>query len=255
MRDSAPGPCSEGDRGQSELVGFLLVFSVVILTIALVGLTGFVGLDGAKDFQRSTNAEQAFTELADSVDDVVRAGAPSRSTEVRIADGRLSLETAEMRIRIDGADGNSTNVTVANAPVVYDSGTGTTITYRSGALIRQDGDAAVMFREPDFVLTDERVILPVVETTQASGGPVGGTSAVEVRTTHAGTDLVAQDRPVTSITLNITTPNADVWVRYFEAAADDGPVTNVERDGDTVEVTLEPERATVTVHRVDVTFR
>jgi hypothetical protein len=246
---------SERGRGQSELVGFLLVFSVVILTIALVGLTGFVGLEGAEDFQRTTNAEQAFTELADSVDDVVRAGVPSRSTEVRIADGRLSLATTETRIRIDGVDGNSTNVTVANAPIIYDSGSGTTITYRSGALIRQDGDAAVMFREPDFVLTNERVVLPVVETSQAGGGPVGGTSSVEVRTVHAGTDLVAQDRPVTSVTLNITTQNAGVWERYFEAAAGDGPVTNVERDGDTVEVTLEPERATVTVHRVDVTFR
>lgn len=242
-------------RGQSELVGFLLVFSVVILTIALVGLTGFVGLDGAKDFQRSTNAEQAFTGLAESVDDVVRAGAPSRSTEIRIADGRLSLQPTETRVRIEGTDGNSTNVTVVTNPIVYDSGDETTITYRSGALVRRDGDTAVMFREPGFVLTNERVILPLVATNQTGGGPVGGTGAVEVRTTHRGTDLVAQDRPVANVTVNITSQNADVWVQYFEAAADGGPVTNVERDGNSVEVTLDPERATVTVHRVDVTFR
>lgn len=246
---------SEGDRGQSELVGFLLVFSVVVLTIALVGVTGFVGLDGAKDHQRTTNAEQAFAGFADSVDDVVRAGAPSRSTEIRIADGRLSLGTAETRIRITGADGNATDVTVATEPVVYDSGTGTAITYRSGGLVRRDGDAAVMFREPDFVLSDERVILPVVQTTQSGGGPVGGTSAVDVRTARAETDVLVRDRRVSSITVNMTTPDAGAWERYFEAAAADGPVTNVDRDGDSVEVTLEPERATVTVHRVDVTFR
>lgn len=251
MRESAHRPGR--DRGQSELVGFLLVFSVVILTIALVGITGFVGLDGAKEHQRTTNAEQAFTGFADSVDDVVRAGAPSRSTEIRIADGRLSLATAETRIRIETADGNVEHANVTTEPVVYDSGTGTTITYRSGGLVRRDGDAAVMLRDPTFVLTNDTVILPVVETTQAGGGPVGGTSAVDVRTTHAGTDVIVQDRPITSITLNLTSPNAEAWERYFEAA--DGPVTNVERDGDSVEVTLQAERATVTVHHVDVTFR
>ena len=252
MRDATPRPGHA--RGQSELVGFLLVFSVVVLTIALVGLTGFVGLEGAKDFQRSTNAEQAFTGLADDVDDVVRAGAPRRSTEVRIADGRLSLEPSETRVRITGVDGNSTNVSVATDPIVYDVGSGTSVTYRSGALVRRDGDAAVMFREPGFVLTNETVILPVVDTTRTDGGPVGGTGEVEVRTRHAGTDLVAWDRPVESVTLNMTTPNAGAWARYFEAASD-GPVTSVERDGDSVKVTLEPERASVTVHRVDVTFR
>lgn len=236
-------------------MGFLLVFSVVVLTIALVGLTGFVGLDGAKDYQRSTNAEQAFTGLADNVDDVIRAGVPSRSTEVRIADGRLSLEPSETRINITALKGNTTNMTVASAPIVYDSGDGTTVTYRSGALVRRDGDAAVMFRDPGFVLTGERVILPIVDTTQAGGGPVGGSSAVEVRTSNAGTHLVAWDRPVASVTLNMTTPNAGAWERYFEAAGGDGPVTNVERDGDSIEVTLEPDRATVTVHQVDVTFR
>jgi hypothetical protein len=252
MRDADARP--EHGRAQSELVGFLLVFSVVVLTIALVGLTGFVGLDGAKDFQRTTNAEQAFTGFADSVDDVTRDGAPSRSTEIRIADGRLSLATAETRIQVTGVDGDTTNVTVRPAPVVYGSGTGTAITYRSSALIRRDGDAAVMFREPDFVLTDERVILPVVATSSAGGGPVGGTSAVEVRTVRAGTTVVAQDRPVTNVTLNMTTRNPAVWVRYFEAAADDGPVTNVEHNGDNVVVSLDPERVTVTVHRIDVTF-
>ena len=251
---SEAGHRSGRDRGQSELVGFLLVFSVVVLTIALVGVTGFVGLEDAKDYQRSTNAEQAFTGFADSVDDVVRAGAPSRSTEIQIADGRLSLGTAETRIRIETPDENSTTVNVTTEPVGYESGTGTTITYRSGGLVRRDGDAAVMIREPDFVLSDERVVLPVVQTTQSGGGPVGGTSAVDVRTVHAGTDVLVRDRPVSSITLNMTTPNAEAWERYFRAAAD-GPVTNVERDGDSVEVTLKPERATVTVHRVDVSFR
>lgn len=251
MRD---GPCPASDRGQSELVGFLLVFSVVVLTIALVGLTGFVGLDGAKDYQRTTNAEQAFTGLAANVDDVARTGAPSRSTQVRIADGRLSLEPMETRIEVVGG-GNTTNANVSTHPIVYDSGTGTTVTYRSGALVRRDGDSAVMFREPDFVLTNDSVILPLVRTSQASGGPVGGTGDVEVRTARTDDTHVVRDGPVEQITLNLSTQNPGAWARYFEGASGDGLNTTVQRDEEYVAVTLEPDRATVTVHRVDVTFQ
>lgn len=255
MVDSRPHRSTHGSpdrrRGQSELVGFLLIFSVVVLTIALVGVAGFVGLESAQDFQRTTNAEQAFTALADNVDDVVHAGAPSRTTEVRLADAQLSLDEPEtITVTLD----DEAPIEFETHPLVYDSGTDTTIAYHGGALVRTDGDSAVMVREPDLVLTDETVILPVVATTQERGGQVGGTTAVDVRTRHTGTDLVATNEPVDTVTLDVTSSNAEVWTRYFEQYEDDGPVTNVDTNDDSVTVTIDTNRVYVTVHRVDVTF-
>jgi hypothetical protein len=243
------------DRGQSELVGFLLIFSVVVLTIALVGLTGFTGLNSAQEFQRTTNAEQAFTALAGNVEDVTRGQAPSRKTEVRVADASLSLEPSETNVTVD----NESTVSVGTAPIVYDSGAGTSLAYRSGAVIRSDDGNPVLLREPNFVLTDEAVILPLVDTSQPSGGTVGGTTAVDVRTQDAGVDVLTTDGSVEEITLAMTTPRAEAWARYFDQFDEsDGPVDTIALNGDSVEVVIDTsnvDRVQVTVNRVDVSFQ
>lgn len=241
-------------RGQSEPLGFLLIFGVVVLTIALVGVTGFAGLESVQDFQRTTNAEQGFVALADDVEDVTVAGAPGRTTEVRIAGGSLSLTTAETTITVDYANGTTSTTTVETHPLVYDSGTGTTITYRSGAVIRRDGESAVLVRDPRFVVSGDRTVLSVINATQVHGGKVGGTTAVGIRTRAAGTRLLAADAPVDGVTLNVSSPNAAAWARYFERFEGGGPVTSVSRSGDSVEVTIDTDRLYVTVHRLTVEF-
>ncbi len=249
----------EDDRGQSELLGFLLIFTVVVLTIALVSATGFVGFNSAQDYQRTANAEGAFTALANNVDDVVRAGAPSRTTEIRIADASLSFEEEMTNISV-AVDGEPLDLDGAGATgaIVYDSGTETTITYRSGALIRQDDGSSLLFREPDFVVTEEELILPVIRASSENPSTIGGTSSVDVWTRGGETDVVAENDSVDdNVTIELTTPHVDAWTRYFEQFEDGGPVTNVTPDFDEnrVEVEIETERLYVTVHWVDVTLR
>lgn len=240
------------DRAQSELLGFLLIFGVVVLTIALIGLAGFAGLDGARDFQRTTNAEQAFTALADEVDDVVRGDAPSRSTEVRLAGGSLSLEPSETAVNWTNPDGTTNGTTVETSPIAFDDGEGTSITYRSGALLRRDGDSAVMFREPGYLLTEEVVVIPLGVTVPESERTVGGETAVDVRTGAAGTEVIAANESVDTVTLNLTTRHPDAWARYFEQFRTDGPVTQVDSTADSVEVILDTDRLYLTVHRIEV---
>lgn len=249
----------DGDRGQSELVGFVLIFGIVVLTVALVSATGFVGLNNAQDYQRTTNAEGAFTALAGSLDEVVRGDAPSRTTAIGISDASLSLDenSSSVAVAVDGAQvdleaGNETG------SIVYDSGSDTTITYRSGALLRRDGERSVMFREPDFVITDEEVILPLTDLSSERTSEVAGTADVEVYARHDGTAVVADTEPVAdNVTITLGTPHVDAWTRYFEQFEGDGPVTDVTPapDGNSVEVKIQTDRLSVVVDRVSVRFR
>lgn len=240
----------ETHRGQSELFGYLLIFAVVVLTISLVGTIGFAGLTDAQDFQRTTNVEHGFSALAANVDDVARRGAPSRETEIGLADASLSLEkTTTITVTTD--NGTTENTTAEIHSIVYDSGSGTTITYSSGALVRQDGEHSVMFRQPDFVLTNETVILPVIVTSPTSDATVGGSTDVAVETRDAGTDLLVED-DVENLTLEVTSPHVDAWYRYLDtrtAANCDAP------DGDTVTCDVQPEHVSLAIHRVDVRFQ
>lgn len=253
----APSASTE-DRGQSELVGFVLIFSVVVMTIALVGMTGFIGLNSAQDFQRTINAEQGFTTLADDIERVAGGEAPSRSTEVRIADGRLAMEDSRTKFILDEDVGFQTYT------LEYDSESGTTIDYRHGALIRSDDGESVMIREPGFVLTDEEIIIPMVDLDQSGAATVGGTTSVDIRSHDGGTEVIAISEPeFESITIEIDTAHPDVWAAYFEQFEVDGPVNTVDivdhpdEDHDQVDVEIDTDGTPVSItrHTVDIEFR
>ena len=240
---------SERDRGQSELVGYFLIFSLVVLTIAMAGTTGLAGLNNAREYQETTTVQRAFSAFANDVDDVARRGAPRRSTEIGLTDATLSLErTTEITVRID--DGESVeNVTVETHSLVYDSGSGTTISYTSGALVRQDGSDSVLFRRPHFALSNDTVVVPVVALSPAGGGAVGGSRTIAVETRSAGTEVVYDD-DVESVTVEVRSPHADAWFRYLDSELDCDPP-----DGGTVVCQTDAKRAYVTVERVDVRFQ
>lgn len=237
----------ERARGQSELIGFFLIFSVIIVTIALVGATGLVGLDNAKDFQRTTNVEQGFVAFAADVDDVARRGAPARATTIGLADATLSVEqSTTITVRID--NGTTENVTVEPHSLVYESGSGTTIAYTAGALVRADEGSPVMFRRPSARLTNDTLILPIVSLSPTANDTVGGTSDVAVETRHAGADAFVRD-DVDTVTVEVTSPNADAWYRYLDGVgACDSP------DDGTVECRFTPDHVRVTVHRINVSI-
>ena len=246
-------------RGQSELLGFGLIFAVVVLTIALVITTGFVGFNNAQQYHQSTNTEAAFTVFASNVDDVTQVGAPSRATELRLTDASLSMSSEQSGIDI-ALDGDPLDLEgdTETGSVVYDSGSGTTISYRSGALIREDDGNSLLFREPDFVLTEDEVILPIVRLSPDGTREIGGTSSVTVRTIDSGTDVLADRKSVSdTMTITLDTPHVDAWARYFEQYEDDGPVTDVDADvtENSVEVALETDRLSVTVDHVTTSFQ
>lgn len=241
------------NRGQSELVGFVLVFGLVLLTISLVTATGFVGLQNAQDHERTNNAERAFTVLADNVEDVTRHGAPSRATEIQLADAKLSTEETESITisgeRVSNASENFT-YTYTVHPVVYDSGTGTEIAYSSGAVVRRDAESAVMLREPNVVFTDDAVVVPIVRTYPEGSEAVGGSTTVRVRTRHADTELLRTKEAEYNVTVEVTSTRADAWERYF--ASD--PATDCSRSGDTVSCDVTTDRVYVTVEHIGVSL-
>lgn len=238
-------------RGQSELLGYLLIFAIVVLAVAVVGTTGFAGLDSAEEYQQTVNVEQAFTVLADNTDDVVRHGVPGRTTEISIAEASLSLnETEAIAVTVDG----DAVVEEEFQPIVYDSGSGTTIAYTSGALVRQDEGHSVMFRDPGFVLTNETVLVPIVATNSAGDRSVSGTTAVGIQTRHAETDVAAMDDPASevTVTIEVTSSRIDAWERYLDG---EPAVDCAEPSDQTVECEVDTERVHVTVDRVDVRFQ
>lgn len=246
------------DRGVSDTLGFVFIFALVISTVGLTFTFGYNGLQDTRDFERLNNAERAFDVMGDNFDDIVRRGAPSRATEVKVADAQLALaNTTTVNVTVTNATGVTQNVRYDIRPVVYEAGNGR-IVYSNGAVFREDRGGAVVVRHSEFVLRQERVLLPVVNT-RGSGETrsTGGTTTVLVRAQSPngqrqsfGFDI-ARTEPQTELMVNVTSPRPAAWARELGRYDD----ADCDVYGETVSCTVSnPDRVYVQETLIGIEF-
>ncbi|GAB7008501.1 DUF7289 family protein [Halorubrum trueperi] len=245
----------DDDRGVSNVVGYVLVFSLVTVTIGTVFAVGITGVEDRREAERVANVERAFDVLDDNLRDVQRYDDPSRSTELRLSGGTLSLaETTRFEL-YNGSGGLVLEREYRS--LTYRNGD-TTIAYETGAWFRSDGGAAVMRSEPRFVAADNRTTIPLVLLIRDGDPRVDGDGTVQVaasRRSNTGPDYAADDEG--PFELRIESDYADAWERYFDRT-DGFPVNETATDAAdrTVVVDLTEDRV-VYVPRIaiDVTLR
>lgn len=260
MTDDSAGDRSEDARGVSEVVGFVLVFSLVLGSISMVYVGGFAALGDTRDSERVNNAERAFDVLADNFQQIGRGEAPRRATEIKVADAKMTLDDRySVEVNVSGSP------TIASSrPTTFHSGTGTKIVYEHGAIIRVDKDGgSVMIREPDFLLSQEQTVIRHIEL-RGGRQNVGGTLTVLIRGELDFRQLEypgqGQDTNVTDVTMNVTLQTApdrtDAWRRYLEkqdalSNCTDRDVTELESHRE-IECDLSTESLLVSRSRINV---
>ncbi|MFB6155684.1 MAG: hypothetical protein ABEJ22_07285 [Haloferacaceae archaeon] len=208
------------ERGVSNTIGFVFVFSLIILVASVVSVSGFGVLRDVRDAERINNAERAFDVLADNIGDIQSESAPSRSTEIKLADASVgTADATEITVTIAGTDYPTDGTPIRTEPIVY-SAENTRIIYEAGAVIRQEESGAVMVRNPPLLATPQRTALQFVrlESPSGSGGRAGTTTILvqavqtdsQVHAVERGTDI-----PVT-IEVKTAPERAAAWSRYFE---------------------------------------
>ncbi|GGN17230.1 DUF7289 family protein [Halarchaeum nitratireducens] len=240
------------ERAVSDVVGYVLIISLILTSVGVVYTTGVTTLQDTRDAERVSNAEQALAVLQSNTNDVRYRGAPSRMTEIRLSNARLGPGD-RVSINVSGA-GTASNTTVR--PVVYTSEGGAKLVYAHGAVIRVEPDGgAAMLEEPDFRF-GERSLVPVVDTEFSDPTTVGGQTRVFVR-------VAANDRATRihdaggSANVTLTTPRPAPWRRYFtdEARVEDCTETNAGDGRTELTCTVDTESVVVSETDIDVTFR
>ncbi len=237
------------DRAVSDIVGYVLVFSLIVATVGVVTTVGFATLEDRQSAERINNVERAFDVFATNVEDVYREGAPSRATEMRLAGGEIQHGDA-ITVTIE-ADGK--NVTASPRPFIYADGE-SEIIYVAGAVIRSEPDSAVMLREPPFQVRSAVGTFPLVETFRTSGpSTVSVDGTVRVTSTARGVNTtVPESFTGSDVSITVESPRSDAWARYFESH--DG-VSNVTHDEAAGSVTAEIDADRVEAPRFGVRLR
>lgn len=213
------------DRAVSETVSFVLVFALVIASVGTVYAVGVSELEETRDAERVENAQRAFDVLADNVRDVIE-GAPSRGTEVKLAEATLrSTDDTAVNVTVDPADGPKQFWAYSSAALVYDAASGGEIRLSNGAVLRDSvrgGESVV--RGPPLIVDDDgkRVHITLIRQEHVGSAAVGGSQTVRIRTAGSTAQRFYDDAGVDhDVRVNVTTPYTDAWARQYNASGFD----------------------------------
>jgi len=227
------------DRAVTEVLGYALIFGLVITTVGFITVLGMPELEEVQRTEQAANAERAFNVVGDNMAAVYERNAPSRATEIDLGGSKMYYgENVSMGVEIDGTE-------VANRsfrPVVLDVNDRTDLVFEGGALFRNQTDGGVVLEEPPLLLKNDRVHVPIVQTTAPAIESAGGTTVLLRGESRARSVEASRQSGPSDVTITITnSPRYELWQRYFEesSAVDsctvDAATQSVECDIDGVE--------------------
>ena len=208
------------DRAQSEVLGFILSFSIILLSVGLVYSVGFSAVTDLRDGEQLDSAERAMVALGGTFENIER-GDPARASEIRLGGGTLAVEkgtTAYIAV-------NNSSMTIVERKLTAGSLSysldGTTISYEIGSVYRQEPEGGLVSRHPRFVCTPTRAVVTVVTFNSsarsvASGGSVTTVARFDNATLLFPTNQTARAHRAESVTIDVDSPREALWDRYFE---------------------------------------
>lgn len=231
-----------GSRAQSNVVGVAVLIGITMLSLG--ALTAAVGT-----VVESNAAAVDADRVADDLDAAVR---PVETTGVH--EGRVSFTDGELRtvdrtVRV--RDGDAwTNVSAGG--LVFEAGAYRVIAV-GGAVVRDHGGSASMYRPPRVAVSEEVALLGVADLRFDGHTAVSGTApttvAVRTNVSHDRRELGETD---TAVAVETDAPGA--WERHFDEAG--ATVTRRSFAGDehgSVVATFDDERtAYLVLHEVAV---
>ncbi|WP_227130672.1 DUF7289 family protein [Halorubellus salinus] len=177
----------DDERAVSDVLAFIIVFSIIITSVALVYGTGFSSIREVRDGEQKANAERALEAVALSMSDLVKGEATRRGGSLNLGGGQLQVdESTDIEVVVDGTEVTPDPNPVGSFEFYVDD---TAVAYESGGVFRRDGSASVTVLQPTMKCTGESAVVSLVAVTSTQGA-IGATDNVEVTMAEESTELL-----------------------------------------------------------------
>lgn len=253
------------EKGISDALGFVLIFSIVVVAALTVGTVGFEQLEQAKGNEQVNNAQRAFELIEQNFNEVQRSQAESRQGEIDLRNGEIRLVDPAGTSRITvTVNGTSITETVPLNELRY-SIDDTVSAYEGGALFYADKNRNEVLNDGPEIYCRQRgsnsgkAMISLVTVQGTSPKRSGG--IVEVTGTHNSSRLIfPQNRTgpdsqaqATGVTIQVDSEYEDAWRTYLLSQSDGwtelAPNTYECTDSDGIEVYVRQSRLNITVSR------
>ena len=233
------------DRAISEVLGYALIFALIVSMVGMVYTTGVGGLQDTREFEKLSNAERAFDVLDSNIADVTRGTAQVRGTEVKLHDSSLGLgEPVAINVSVDGEGSYRGTI----QPLYYAGTDDGRVVSSNGAIFREFDDGVLLRSEP-AILVGEQTVVPII-VTQSRDTSIAGSGRVLVRTSAVDRSVVHFPAADTDANITIDSPRAAVWADHLSSDSR----TSCDVSGDVATCTVDTDEVYVQIVRVDVSL-
>lgn len=207
------------DRAVSHLVGFVLIFGIIMLGATTALVVGEDHLDDVRDHEQTVNAERAMTLVGQNLNGLAYSRSASTVGTLNLNDGQLRKgNVSNVSVRISNSRPTDSTWTVPMGSLVYEVDD-TQVRYESGMLIRSDRGNGVALSAHHLTCSGDRAIVSITTLNGSDGRQLGSgrvsIEAFENRThllypiNRSGLDAASD---ATSVTVNLrNSTHSDVW--------------------------------------------
>jgi len=262
MSESPPSPSPSSqipndERGASEVLGYVFVFTLVVGSIGVVTVGGSSTLADVSTAEQVQNSQQAFDILHDNMAELYTENAPSRATEISLGDSELFYgENVTVNVTVVDSGGNSNSVVYEVRPVVKRLGNDREIVYEAGGTFRTTRQSGVVVRDPPFTFRSNSVHITIPALRADAVRSLSG-SSVLVRGRVTDRTLEARETGgVDKVVVNVTSPRYEEWETFLndqpniDACSVDDPANRVECTSDS----SAPDTVYVMVHEIELSL-
>ncbi|MCK4476659.1 MAG: hypothetical protein KAU16_08025 [Methanophagales archaeon] len=214
----------KSESAVSEVVGFILVFSIIMLAIGVIYAVGYPSIQSSKESTQFQNMEQSFMVLQSDIKTVAFDQAPVKTLKTSLGGGSLTVYPDAGWIDVSTTAGGGyviRNVTIG--AIEYEK-SGRSIAYEGGGVWEKyPAGAAIKLSEPRIFVhntsTGNRsVFVSIINISSEIGiSSVGGEGAASVvaRFNRSSSPYINSTSVPYTVTITVTSDYADAWGRYF----------------------------------------
>ena len=235
-----------GERGQSSVIGVVLILGIVITSLAVIATVGGLALLDTEDELSVARAEKVMTQF-DSQSALVALG-ETDARQTRLASGNsggytLDEDAGWMRVSIRNTTDNTTQV-VQNVSslgsLTYETD-GVRLAYQAGGVWQKGDGDAVMVSPPEFHYRGQTLTLPVINVT--GDGQVSRQVSVRQSEVSQGypdragnSEFVNPVPENRAVTVTVKSEYYRGWGSYFERRTEGN--VSYDKDSQTASITL-----------------
>jgi len=212
----------KSESAVSEVIGFILIFSIVMLAISAIYAVGYPTIQSSKENAQFQNMEQSFMVLQSNINTVAFGQAPVRTLKTSLGGGSLTVYPDAGWINVS-TTGTVYSCDVNIGAIEYEKN-GRSIAYEGGGVWEKyPAGAAIKVSKPRiFVHGDDgnrTVSVSIINISSENGiSSVGGEGAasVVVRFHSTSSPYINSTSAPENVTIVVTSDYADAWERYFD---------------------------------------